>query len=323
MQITCTAVQVETDTVTSFRFTADQTVDFIPGQFLTLVVPVEDRKSARAYSLSSIPTDNELQLTIKRVDGGRVSNHLLDNLKAGDSLEALAPAGEFHRDAAGGQPWLLLGAGCGVTPLYSMLRDRLSKQANADITVVFSARYDNERLFAGPLAELALKHPNLKLHWLISSESGRLTAERLAELAPDIADRAVMTCGPQAYMDAAVANAKTMGATNVHSEAFMAVNASLSSHEGEMATAEMSLSVDGIELPILPNQTVLESLEKGGIQVMAACRAGVCGTCKCKGEKGKFKSTSTMGLTPEEIEQGYFLACASTATTSMEVEVDD
>lgn len=323
MQLTCTAVQVETDSVTSFRFTADQTVDFIPGQFLTLVVPVDERKSARAYSLSSIPSDNELQLTIKRVEGGRVSNHLLDNLKAGDTLEALPAAGEFHRDAAGGRPWVLAGAGCGVTPVYSMLRDRLEKQPNADIVFLASARTEADRLFAAPLAELALKHENLRLHWLMSADGDRLTAERLAQLVPDVAERSVMVCGPQAYMDAVVEAAKAMGSSNVHSEAFMQVNAALNADAGTESGEAMQLEVDGIELPILPNQTVLDSLEEGGIQVMAACRAGVCGTCKCKGEKGKFETTSTFGLTPEEVEEGYFLACASTVTASMEVEIDD
>ncbi|WP_298443953.1 iron-sulfur cluster-binding domain-containing protein [uncultured Ferrimonas sp.] len=321
MQLTCTAVHPETSSVSSFRFRADQAVDFIPGQFLTLLVPFSDRTSARAYSLSSIPADQELQLTIKRVEGGRVSNHLLDNLKAGDKLEAMAPAGGFHRDAAGDKPWLLLGAGCGITPIYSMLRDRLLTDPDADIVMLASAKTPEERLFAKPLAQLQAEHDNLKVVWLLSSEGNRLSEELLREQAPDTANRSVMICGPQAYMDAAEALAATLGASNVHSEAFMQVQKSLSDCEDD--TAAMQLSVDGIELPILPNQSVLDSLEAGGVQVMAACRAGVCGTCKCKGEKGKFESTSTMGLTPDEIEQGYFLACASTATDSMTVAVND
>ncbi|WP_028117559.1 flavin reductase family protein [Ferrimonas senticii] len=323
MHLTCTAVIDETSSIRSFRFRAEQPLEFIAGQFATVLVPLGDRTSARAYSFSSKPSDSELQLTIKRVDGGRVSNHLLDNFNVGDQLEVLPQAaGEFHRDSAGTAPWLLLGAGCGITPLYSMLRDRLSDEPEADIVMMVSAKTADEALFAAPLAELAAKHPNFQLKWLLSASGERLSQAAIAKFAAKMTQRSVMICGPQTYMDAAEAYAHALNAAKVQCEAFTQVKNQLADLPAA-GKQSMHLAIDGIELPILPNQSVLDSLEAGGIPVLAACRAGVCGTCKCKGEKGKFETTSTIGLTEDEIEEGYFLACASTVTASMEVEIDD
>ena len=67
-----------------------------PGQFLTLRVPHGDDWLPRCYSLSSTPLLEEpLRVTIKRVADGRASNWLCDQLRAGDSLQVLPPAGVF------------------------------------------------------------------------------------------------------------------------------------------------------------------------------------------------------------------------------------
>ncbi len=328
MLLTCHEVRPETADVTSFFFNSDQAVDFIPGQFLTLLVPIGDRTSARAYSLSSIPGDDRLQLTIKRVPGGRVSNYLLDNLKPGDVLEAMAPAGEFHRDTAGDGPWLLLSAGCGITPVFSMLRERLQREPEADIVFVHSARSEADKIFPDALETLAAVHPNLSLHWVLGDSPdpdpfrGRLDQAQLRARVPDLQSRTAMICGPQGYMDAvkAMLRAEGVAETRIHSEAFVAPQPTA---VADTDAAGHQLSVDGIELPILPGQTVLDSLEQGGLPIFAACRTGVCGSCKCKGEKEKLESSSVMGLTPDEIEAGYFLACSSTVTGDMTVELND
>ncbi|MBY5992883.1 hybrid-cluster NAD(P)-dependent oxidoreductase [Ferrimonas balearica] len=329
MLLTCHEVRPETADVTSFFFHSDADVDFIPGQFLTLLVPIGEQTSARAYSLSSVPGEPRLQLTIKRVPGGRVSNHLLDALRPGDALEAMAPAGAFHRDTAGEGAWLLLSAGCGITPVFSMLKERLAREPDADIAFVHSARSEADKLFPAELEALAAAHPNLKLHWVIGDDprpellEGRLDAAQLAARVPDLAGRTAMICGPQGYMDAVkgMLSDKGVAADRIHSEAFLAPEVA----EAPAADSAQghSLAVDGIELPILPGQTVLESLEKGGLPIFAACRTGVCGSCKCKGEKDKLESSSVMGLTPKEIEQGYFLACSSTVTGDMALELND
>lgn len=50
----------------------------------------------RAYSVASCPEDNRLKLTVKRVEGGLVSNFIVDELDEGDEVSVLKPAGAFN-----------------------------------------------------------------------------------------------------------------------------------------------------------------------------------------------------------------------------------
>ncbi len=93
----------------------------------------------RLYTLSSSPSrPGRLAVSVKRIDGGRVSNWLVDNLQVGDSLTTQSPDGSFHlTEEHHNQPLLLLSAGSGVTPMLSMLRYLTDTQQVRD--VVFSA----------------------------------------------------------------------------------------------------------------------------------------------------------------------------------------
>ncbi|MBV9485148.1 MAG: ferredoxin, partial [Frankiaceae bacterium] len=66
------------------------------GQFLTFRLTIDGTTIYRSYSMSSAPeVDDALAVTVKRVPAGRGSNWMLDNLAAGDTVEASVPAGVF------------------------------------------------------------------------------------------------------------------------------------------------------------------------------------------------------------------------------------
>src|SRR5687767_2823151 len=99
-----------------FEQPQNQTINYKPGQFLTLIIPFERKKERRSYSLSSTPHENNLSVTIKRVPGGKVSNYLLDNAQVGQEIEVMEPLGNFciTCDAAETRNVILLGAGSGI-----------------------------------------------------------------------------------------------------------------------------------------------------------------------------------------------------------------
>lgn len=92
----CTAITEITHDVRSFSFTLEhgQVLDFLPGQYLTLAVPVDGVPTERCYTISSPPSDRDsVTITVKRVPGGPVSNWLHDQLRVGDTLSARGPLG--------------------------------------------------------------------------------------------------------------------------------------------------------------------------------------------------------------------------------------
>ena len=85
------------DTVTlSFKQPGLKKIKYKAGQYLTLIFRINGRRYLRPYSLSSAPgIDANLEITVKRVTGGIISNHINDMVKVDDLIEILYPMGDF------------------------------------------------------------------------------------------------------------------------------------------------------------------------------------------------------------------------------------
>ncbi|OON68672.1 ferredoxin--NADP reductase [Hymenobacter sp. CRA2] len=130
-----------------------------PGQFLTLIVPCGSgkRPERRSYSLSSTPSEApRLSVTVKRVPGGLVSNHLLDTVKVGQTIEAMAPMGNFtiETNPQAARSVVLIGAGSGITPLMSMLKTVLQQEPQSRVLLVYGNRNDQTVIFRQQLEAL-------------------------------------------------------------------------------------------------------------------------------------------------------------------------
>src|SRR3546814_6591529 len=66
---------------------------FAAGQFARLTF---GGLPARAYSMASMPGEEVLEFHIRLIPGGRVSTHIADSLKVGDSAQIEGPYGSPH-----------------------------------------------------------------------------------------------------------------------------------------------------------------------------------------------------------------------------------
>ncbi|WP_337239753.1 FAD-binding oxidoreductase, partial [Vibrio cholerae] len=80
-----------------------------------------ENQEIRQYSLSSAVQENTYRISVKREEGGKVSNYLHDSLNIGEKVQLAAPAGDFFMDAEPQTPVVLISAGVGLTPTLSML----------------------------------------------------------------------------------------------------------------------------------------------------------------------------------------------------------
>ena len=89
----------ETDEAMSVRFEVpDDLTDafrFKAGQHLTLRVDINGEDVRRNYSLCVAPDEGAIKVTVKRIAGGLFSNWVATELKAGDTIEVMAPHGSF------------------------------------------------------------------------------------------------------------------------------------------------------------------------------------------------------------------------------------
>jgi ferredoxin-NADP reductase len=100
-------------------------VDFDPGQWVNLVLPLPTGEVRRAYSIASEPDgSSRFEIAVTRVENGPGSTYLHE-LPEGAVISAIGPHGLFTRNADDPAPALFVGTGTGVTPLRSMLRAAL------------------------------------------------------------------------------------------------------------------------------------------------------------------------------------------------------
>ncbi|ABV86383.1 hybrid-cluster NAD(P)-dependent oxidoreductase [Shewanella pealeana] len=349
-QLVCVEKWNETHDVMSFRFQGSQPVKFHfkPGQFLTLLLEINGEKIARSYTISSSPSrPYSIVLTIKRIEGGKVSNYLADNLEVGHIVRALGPDGVFNLVDISAQKYLFLSAGCGITPMFSMSRWLTDTEIGPDISFLHSAKSNKDLIFESAIAQIAERSGDFKLNYILEElgifsnigisakftdkQAGRLNAENLARLVPDFKTRTVFVCGPAPYMNAVKALLESLDfdMSQFHQESFGSFKGGSAELDAakEQATNSSTdpsgfmLSIGERSRALSAEHTLLDGIEAEGLPIIAACRSGVCGACKCKVVNGEVESSSQMALTPDEIAQGYVLACSSKLKSDVTLEL--
>lgn len=317
----------------------DTVFNFIPGQFITLGIDIDGKMEYRAYSLSSMPNQSELQLTIKRVVGGKVSNYIVDSLQEGQTVSVLKPAGEFHIEQPHGENIVLLSAGCGITPVMSMAKTLLADPSNkSNIHFIHAATEVDQVIYHQELLSMAKQHARFEVSIMLEDATGsdylegRLTQAALKQFCPDIAVRSAFLCGPIGFMNAMQENLSELGMDMAHfyQESFTPAE----SEQPDVATnniadkaqaishATVFVPTFGAQAEAKVGSALIDALEAAKVPVIAACRSGICGSCKCRVVKGEFTRTSTATLTDDEIDNGFVLACSCQVESDVEVALN-
>lgn len=222
LTVRCIRIVPETEDVKTFSFVAEPQIQFsfLPGQFVTLELDINEKKVRRAYSISSAPSrPHTLDITVKRVPAppdaphlppGLVSNWLHDNLKVGSQIKLCGGAmGKFTCGENPPQKLLMISAGSGITPMISMSRWLYDTGNNCDVVFFHSDRTPHEIIMRQELELLASRQPNFRLAITVTRPklgqpwlgfTGRLTEEMLLNIAPDFRERSVYVCGANSFM---------------------------------------------------------------------------------------------------------------------------
>ncbi|HEY8075683.1 MAG TPA: FAD-binding oxidoreductase [Labilithrix sp.] len=344
----------ETHDVNTFRFQGDPLCRFVywPGQFCSFVLNIDGKKVVRSYSISSTPTrPYSLEVTIKRVPGGLVSNWLPDNLKVGDRVELAGPKGKFCLVPGKIPPKILfLSAGSGITPLMSMSRWLCDVAAEVDVKFFNSVRSPDDIIFEKELEMLTSRYTLFEPINITASRtsrkgwtgmSGRLSREMLEMVAPDFRERHIYICGPQGFMDCAkeLVAATGFDMVNYHAESFGGVRTSVAEKPApvprgpassrapsvvpsapEAKPAEGALAVEfaksGKSTRTDGKLPLLDLAEANDVDVGYGCRAGSCGDCKVKLLRGEVSMSVEDGLDAADRANGYVLTCVAVPKTS-------
>jgi ring-1,2-phenylacetyl-CoA epoxidase subunit PaaE len=322
------------------------------GQHIVLRASIDGAEVRRTYSLVNAPGEWPLRIVPRVHPHGQMSRYLAEQLRAGDALDVLPPNGSFtpraSTPAAG--TYVAFAAGCGITPVLSVLRALLA--GGATRVMLFYGNSSTARTMC--LEELlALKDRHLaalSLHFVMSREpqevalyNGRLDAARVRQLATALFRasevREYFVCGPGDMIEQVTATLRELGVdpARVHAEHFTVATAQEAAAAAAAAErpapapaagmAEVSVLMDGRRRSFtmrLDDETVLDAAARAGIELPFSCRAGVCSTCRTRVRHGEVTMAQNYALEDWELEQGYVLACQSRARSSrLELDYDD
>ena len=185
------------------------------GQHVDVRLTAEDGYQAeRSYSIASAPEDEQLMLTVERLDDGEVSPYLTEVLRPGDELELRGPiGGYFIWEQALGGPLLLVAGGSGIVPFRAMLRHRTATGSEVPLRLLYSARSETELIYMDELREAGAAdgvdvQVTLTREWpeAWDGHRGRIDRELLEQVAWPPADSPLIYgCGPTALIES-VAN---------------------------------------------------------------------------------------------------------------------
>lgn len=308
----------ETADAISVVFDRPEGVSFKAGQFLTLIIDINGKEVRRSYSLSSAPYEmDKLTVSVKRVEGGLMSNYLSDNTKAGDTIKVMEPMGTFFLEpnSSSANNYVLFGGGSGITPMMSILKTILTEEPNSIVTLVYANRDKFSIIFKEELETLANSDKLNIIHVLedtsdFDARSGRINPDLVKEVISDNVTGYYM-CGPTPMMDAVTnsLNAYGISSSIIHKESF--VSAPSEEHNTGVGNKMVKIIYDGDEydVEVKEGSSILDSALDSDVDLPYSCQGGVCTACRGKCLSGKVDLTEVEGLSDAEMEQGYVLTC--------------
>ncbi|MCB0406550.1 MAG: ferredoxin--NADP reductase [Bdellovibrionales bacterium] len=331
------------------------------GQFVTLFMNINGESISRSYSLASTPALNEdFQITVKRVPGGKGSNFLADSLHEGDTVLVMPPQGRFFQPYSKENHvfYFLFAAGSGITPIYSICKELLAQHSNAQIYFFYANRDENNVIFKSSIEKLASEHsPRLHLTYMYSKpKAARLTlvgrcssfmAKNFALQNMENADKKqAYICGPEGFMAEVKSGLQSAGFTD--EEIRMESYGPSTKPKTEASTQTSGLNLDDkiivgddtpfatpkkiqaiingttVEVDALPETSILESLIEAGQNPPYSCMNGACMACMAKITKGRIYQNDPGILTHENLQAKEILTCqAKPLTETVVIDYDN
>jgi CDP-4-dehydro-6-deoxyglucose reductase len=135
-----------------------ETFDFIPGQFVTLDLPIHEKlnKRWRSYSIASPPDgSNTFELLVVWLETGPGSTYLFKEISVGSALTLRGPQGVFTLPQPIEKDLYLICTGTGIAPFRSMAQHiRRHNIPHKNIYLIFGTRAQRDLIYVEEMKQL-------------------------------------------------------------------------------------------------------------------------------------------------------------------------
>lgn len=193
-----------------------ESFDFKAGQFITLDLPIGDKRLQRwrSYSIANAPDNsNTLELCVVRSEDGPGSHYLFDKIQEGSVLKFKGPDGGFVLPEIIDKDLVFICTGTGIAPFRSMILDlKKTGKAHRGLHLIFGTRKESGILYRAELEELTKTLPGFRYEVALSRQAdwpewkGYVHQVYMAQYQSPRHDVAFYICGWSNMIDAAVEN---------------------------------------------------------------------------------------------------------------------
>jgi|SRR3989344_1312598 len=191
------AIRQEASNSISIIFERPRGLNFYPGQYLDIELPVMDPLgTARILSIASSPSEDFVMVTYHT--GISVYKKYIEKLKPGNTVESSHPAGTVVIDDS--SPLIMIAGGIGIAPYRSMIKWAVDRQLKIPITLIYS-NSNEDIIFKEELDQWQTQLPSLKIHYIITSKVGRLDESKLMSIGIDFVNTIFYLAGSPSLVD--------------------------------------------------------------------------------------------------------------------------
>lgn len=325
------------DTLTlCFKQPAIRKIKYSAGQYLTLIFRINGRRYIRPYSFSSAPAmDQTLDVTIKRVPNGTVSNHIHDTVSIGDSIEVMPPMGDFVCETLHDQIFLW-GVGSGITPLMSIAKQILASSSQTIVNLIYGNRNHDSTIFLDRIKQLQLQfsnrfvvrhfHTQLQISPNIPGLiEGRIDKEKALSILgkTECSTSVHYICGPTGLKNSVkeALNTKGIPESRIFSEDFELVRDPKDFESIQTQHIKLRFVEQEYTLEVIKGKSILESALDAGIELPYSCQTGNCSTCRGRLINGSAKMIGLTKKREDLLADEYLTCCAHPLSHDVYIEI--
>ncbi len=268
--VTVTDIVPLNDLVTRFEFKRTDgglLPTFSGGAHTVVEMRDGDITRMNPYSLMSDPMDQTAYtISVRRDDEGRGGSLFMhNNVKVGDRMVVSNPVNLFSLDLRA-KKHLFLAGGIGITPFLAQIKQL--ERFNGNWELHYACR---NAALGSYVDELTDHYPNAT-HVYYDDDDQRIDLVKLLDGQP--LGTHIYVCGPKGMIDWVRKTAAGEGwpRESIHYEEFLAPQSG--------KPFEIKLAVSNIVIQVGEQESLLEAIERAGVDAPYLCRGGACGQCE-------------------------------------------
>lgn len=314
---------------------------FRPGQNISISIKIGNNLYSRPFAICSSPalsTDDEYVIIVRKKPDGFVSKFIFDNWEKGTEITASSPFGYFtYQTLRDSKNVVAICDNIGFQPLLSMAEAIKDGTLKINLTLLYSARKQNEVIMGERFDEIAANCEGFRIIYVFSDEHvfkcerGFVTKSLIEKYRPSAKFSIFVSCSPERCNNILPQlNDLKLERKYIRFNPICRVKKGNTYHDypkslsGRLFLCKVIKNGEIVAtIPCYSEETILTAFEKEGFESNSKCRVGECGFCRATLVDGDvFMPEEMDNRKKAEIDYGIIHPCCTYPLSNLVIELN-